>query len=457
MSGNKFFNFQNNDQYNNNNNFVSPNSQQNQSFVAGSMVSADYNNQNMNNNVSGYDPMRQMPQQRNNGNNNFNNGRPDQGNLINESFLNNQSRGNQPMNNNMQRPPQMNNMQPVNNRPPQMNNRPQPVNNMQQPMQRPNPQMQRPNQPMQAPQQPVQQPVQRPVQQPVQPPVQQPATIKPNLNNNQAPAQNTQVAINASKEKTEAIKANNGPNPLDNNKNPIPVNPVADGPATENTEKLDRYMVSPSECLHVVRGMLFKPGTTLVDSANKFRSIKSGLLFTIYFMVITAVLCIVGGALSSIFVKTYSNVLESFSISIDINGFKTHNYLEDLFNMVILNYVPIIIMSLAFYLASFLNSRGLSLGSYFTIINIAFLPFLVMYNLLFRLACVLSDTIGFILLFASFIYTLVLLIVGIGDSLKFDSINTKIFYFVISISVSIGIIFIITIYVFFDGISPFVL
>ncbi len=446
MSGNKFFNFQKDDQYNNS--FVPANGQQNESYVASSMVSADFNRQNMNNNNSGYDPMRQMPQ-RGNGNNNFNNMRPDQGNLINESFFNNNQqmqRPNQPMNNMQQRPPQMNN-QMNNNRPqPMNNNRPQPMNNMQQPMQRPNQSM------------PVNQQPQRPPQQPIQAPIHQQATIKPNLNNNQPNNnQNAQVAINTTKEKSEAIKANNAPNPLDNNKNPIPVNPVADGPAKENTEKLDRYMISPSECLHVIRSMLFKPGTTLVDSANKYRSIKSGLLFTVYFMIITAVLCIIGGALSSIFVKTYSNVLESFSISIDFNGFKTHNYLEDLFNMVILNYVPIIIMTLAFYLSSFLNSKGLSLGSYFTIINISFLPFLIVYNLFFRVACVLSDTLGFILLFASVVYTLVLSIVGVGDSLKFDSLNVKIFYFVISISVSIGILFILAIYIFFDGISPFVL
>jgi len=431
MSGNKFFNFEKNNQ-SDDNRFVSPAAQQNQTFVAGSMPNNNFNNQNMmNNNMnnSGYDPMKQMPRN--------NNMMPDQGNIINTSFM-----SNQPMNNNMQRPmnqPMM--QQPMNNNMQMQNNMPK--NNMQ---------------PVQGNMQPVP---------PVNVPIQQP-TIKPNLNGIQNPVQNNpapvnnqqnnnQVAINTTKDKAEAVKANNGPDPLDNGKNPIPVNPVAEGPKDVDLEKLDRYMVSPKECLGVIKNMLFKPGTTIIDCANKYRSLKSGLLFTLYFMIITAVLCLIGGAISSIFVKTYSNVLETFSISIDFNGIKNHNYLEDLFVMLFINYLPIIIMSLTYYLASFINSKGLSLGSYLSIVNIAFIPFLVIYNLVFRLVGLLSDSIAIIVLFGSVVYTIILSIIGIGDNLRFDNINIKIWYFLICLTVSFAIIFILAIFVFFDGVSPFVL
>ena len=407
MAGSKFFNIE---KSNDNNKFITQ-VPQNETFVASSMVSPNYNQPQ--NNVTGYDPMRQMPQ-------NSNNMMPNQGNLIQQPFMNQM--------------PQNNSMKPV-----------------------------------QAPQpQPMQQPVQQPIQQPVQQPV-APATIKPNFGNPapqqpvkqpvqqpvQQPVKNdAQVAINASKEKVEEAKANTGPNPLDNGKNPIPVNPVADGPKDEDLEKLDRYMVSPGECLSVIKNMLFKPGTTIIECANKFRSLKSGLLFTLYFMIISAIICLIGGAISSIFVKTYNNVLETFSISIDFNGITTHNYLDDLFAIIFLNYIPIVLLSIIFYLVSFLNSKGLSLGSYLSIVNIAFIPFLVVYNLFFKLACVMSDTIGIILLVGSILYTIMLTIIGIGDNLKFDSINIKIWYFLISLTVCFALMFILAIYVFFDGISP---
>ena len=155
-----------------------------------------------------------------------------------------------------------------------------------------------------------------------------------------------------------------------------------------------------------------------------------------------------------LFVKTYNNVLETFSISIDFNGITTHNYLDDLFAIIFLNYIPIVLLSIIFYLVSFLNSKGLSLGSYLSIVNIAFIPFLVVYNLFFKLACVMSDTIGIILLVGSILYTIMLTIIGIGDNLKFDSINIKIWYFLISLTVCFALMFILAIYVFFDGISP---
>ena len=294
---------------------------------------------------------------------------------------------------------------------------------------------------------------QQPVQQPANPTqnstimqqvpvgsINNPSTIKPNLEqlaNIEALDENVQKA-----------------DPLENGKNEIPVNPVATGDVIDY-EKYERYIISPFEFIRNLTKMIFKPGSTLIEGANKYRSLKNGILNTLFMTILTIVFCLIGSFIAAMFVKVYNSGTESFHVVFNISNITQYNYIKDVINAILANMLPIIGISLVFYLMSFLNSKGLSLGSYLAIVNYSFIPFIVCYNVLFYLISLFSATIAFALLFACGGFTLVLIIIAISESLKFDNLNIKMYYFCSSLGIIFALLFILVIYIYFDGVIPF--
>ena len=178
-------------------------------------------------------------------------------------------------------------------------------------------------------------------------------------------------------------------------------------------------------------------------------------MFTLYILVISVLSTLLGSVLSSIFIKEYNTVLENFTVNIDLKGFLRHDYLTDIKMALLFTVVPIILFAVVYYLMSFLNSKGLSIGSYLVIVNLSFVPYIFIYTIAFSLVALLASTLAYILLIASMAFSVALSLIAISECLKFDNINLKMYYFCASLGIIFALIFVLVLLIYFDGVIPF--
>lgn len=233
-------------------------------------------------------------------------------------------------------------------------------------------------------------------------------------------------------------------NPLNNANNPIPLNPIAEEKNIYIEELPNNVKANIFSVIGMMFGMLLTPGTTIIKNAKKYRSTTKAILITIWLTIISIILCIGTRILVGSFNKTYSAVTGTYNINLNFsNIFSLENYKEYLIITFLISFIAILVMSLIYYASSFLNSKGVPLGSYIMVSNLALIPFIVGVTILYPITNLVSTYIGFLVLIFTFLYTLVSLLIGINEILTFKSINRKILYNILNLSVVILIMIII--------------
>jgi hypothetical protein len=235
-------------------------------------------------------------------------------------------------------------------------------------------------------------------------------------------------------------------NPLENDKNPIPVNPVA--PVEEKVEfgddEDDTDLTAKANifaAIGIIIGMILMPGTTIVDNAKKFRSMSKAISITIWVSLVSLVACAATRLLVGAFNKSYNAVTGAYSIYLDFsNMFNFDNYITYLVITVFVAVICVVVLSLVYYGSSFLNSKGVRYGTYLVVSNLSLIPVIATVSVLYPIFNLLSGYLGIAVLVFSFLYSLITLLMGMNAVLKFSTVNKEILYHVLNLSLSIIII-----------------
>ena len=147
----------------------------------------------------------------------------------------------------------------------------------------------------------------------------------------------------------------------------------------------------------------------------------------------------------------YVTEIHGFIGQIENNGV-IEDYAYYLITAVVISGVSILIISLIYYISSFFNNKGVSLGEYLIITNVSFIPLLLGFSVLLPVGCLFHNYLGYALLGISLIYTLVCFISGINQALSFSSVNRKIIYNAFNLSVIFIAIAVVVYYIYFSGV-----
>lgn len=189
-------------------------------------------------------------------------------------------------------------------------------------------------------------------------------------------------------------------------------------------------------------GMVFSPGTTIINNSKKYKDVGKSLTITLWITVLSLLLCVGSRIIFGAFVKNYNAVTGFSSISFNLsNVMNLSNYIEYLIITFIVSFGTIIITSLCYYASSFINSKGVHMGTYFMVSNLAVVPLIVGVLVLYPGLSLISDDLGLIGLLFAFLYTIVSFLIGISEVLKFKSINNKVLYNVLNLTVIITIMY----------------
>lgn len=186
----------------------------------------------------------------------------------------------------------------------------------------------------------------------------------------------------------------------------------------------------------IILGMLVKPGTTMLNNAKKFKKMNKALSILAWIAVIFLVLCIGVRVVVGSFARTYSSLTDSYKLVFDpARIFDLSNYVEYIIIAAVLSVVGVLLVALIYYASSFLNSKGVHFATYLIVSNLGMIPLISGSLILYPIASIFSGYLGLAVLILSFLTTVIVLLIGMNEVLKFKSLNNQIFYHVLNLSV----------------------
>lgn len=233
--------------------------------------------------------------------------------------------------------------------------------------------------------------------------------------------------------------------PLNNANNPIPVNPVAPKEEVVEEELPEDVKANLFSAIGMMFGMIVKPGTTIIKNSKRYRSISKALVVTLWISVLSIILCMAARIVVGMFHVNYNSVTGQAAVSLNfVNMFDLENYTPYLLVSFIMSFGAICIASLVYYASSFLNSKGVHMGTYFMVSCLAMVPVIMGVLVVYPIINVFSPYIALFVFVFTLLYTLISFYIGMNEVLKFKSVDKRILYNVINLS----LIFIIIVVVF---------
>lgn len=232
--------------------------------------------------------------------------------------------------------------------------------------------------------------------------------------------------------------------PLNNASNPVPVNPVAPKEEVVEEELPEDVKANLFSAIGMMFGMFFTPGTTIIKNSKKYKSITKAMTVTLWISLVSIILCMVARIVVGMFSVKYNSVTGSSTVSLTfINMFDLDNYTPYLLVAFIMSFGAITIAALVYYASSFLNSKGVHMGTYFMVSSLAMVPVIVGVLVLYPIINIFSQYAAILVFVFTFLYTLISFFIGMNEVLTFGNINRRILYNVINLSLIFMIIVIV--------------
>lgn len=216
--------------------------------------------------------------------------------------------------------------------------------------------------------------------------------------------------------------------PLNNANNPIPVNPVAVDVVVDDSDAQKAktgFFVNIGMCI----SLFFKPATTIVENTKKYRLTNKAFSVYLWMNVLALLSCIVSRLILGNFVKVLSPVTGRYSIQFNMGRMMMlDNYLGWLIATLCISCVLVLLIALVYYACSFMNSKGISFGTYLMLATIGSVPIVVGLLVLMPVGALISTYFGLILFIISFLYGYLIFITGVINVLNFKNVDSLLRY-----------------------------
>lgn len=233
--------------------------------------------------------------------------------------------------------------------------------------------------------------------------------------------------------------------PLNNANNPIPVNPVAPVETYVEEELPENVKANIFSVIGMMFGMITKPGTTIIKNSKKYKSFNKAIMVTLLVGILSVIICMAARMVVGCFSVSYDAVTGASKPMFNMNGlFDINNYVPYITVSLVMSYGSIVVSSLVYYASSFLNSKGIPIGTYFMVSSLAMVPLIIGVLALFPIAAIFSGYFAVLIFVFTFMYTLISFFIGMNEILTFESIDKRILYNIINLS----IIFVIIVLIF---------
>ena len=218
-------------------------------------------------------------------------------------------------------------------------------------------------------------------------------------------------------------------------------NPVYVPEEKETTEEeLPTINVGPFSTLKLLFESIFKPASKLPKNAKALDdAIDSGKL-VIFTTIYVVILAIIGAVVGGFFVKRYDIATGLYNTYLDFGNVINVKFVDVILSAGAVSLLLTLVTAIVYYIISFFRSKGVTLGSYISLCDMALFPLYFGIFVLYPIFSIFSYFAGFFILIISFIFSLLTLFNGITSMIKFDKENNKIFYNIFTMSIVVLIL-----------------
>lgn len=189
-------------------------------------------------------------------------------------------------------------------------------------------------------------------------------------------------------------------------------------------------------------GVLFRPGTTIVEKTKRYDKTKTGLFVYLVFSTITFIVYICTIAIKSCFIQVYNIASEKYTPVLDFGQLQYLDYFKLITEAALISYGILLILIIVYYIASFITNRGISFGRYLVVITLSLSPFLILTCAASPIVSIYNSTFGSWLLVFGIAYSLIILLCTLNDIIEFKNTNQKIVYHSVILLICFAIVYV---------------
>ena len=236
--------------------------------------------------------------------------------------------------------------------------------------------------------------------------------------------------------------------PLNNATNPVPVNPTS--PEVDDDiiffDEEEGVKTDVVTVMKMMFGILLKPATVIGGNVKKYSKMFKSLMLMFWVAMFSLVFCLIGRLIAGAFSTTQNAISGASKISLNFVGlFQQSNYIPYILVTIVISMFAILVVSLVYYLSSFIHSKGVHLAVYIALSSLALVPLILSFTLVYPIVGILSTDIAFIFLLFGLVFSIVILVTGINSIVKYKTKDGKILYNAINLT----IIFSVMIFIFY--------
>ena len=148
------------------------------------------------------------------------------------------------------------------------------------------------------------------------------------------------------------------------------------------------------------------------------------------------VFCLLGRLVAGVFSTTQNDITGATKITLNFSGLlQPSNYIPYVIATLLIGLVAVLVVSLVYYLSSFIHSKGVHLAVYIALSSLALVPLILCFTLIYPIVSIFSTDIAFIFLLFGIVFSIVILITGVNSIVKYKSKDGKILYNAINLAI----------------------
>lgn len=256
--------------------------------------------------------------------------------------------------------------------------------------------------------------------------------ICPNCNSNNIEGSSFCVKCGAN------LKEIQSPQPTQSNHKPLINNPESNIPqqqVVQEAPKIQNSSVGTINYIAFIIAMLQKPFKTFKAEESKLSDTKNSAMITVIIAALMVVINLVKSMISAVFVKTMDYSTFKYTTTVDFSRLKDLNYLE-LIGKNLLIYVAVMAgIALVYYIISMIFKKNANYIKMLSISSISLIPFILLGMIVSPLVGFLWNPLAMVATFLGATYTFLIFINLMDEELVFDSLDEKIYFHTICLTI----------------------
>lgn len=244
-------------------------------------------------------------------------------------------------------------------------------------------------------------------------------------NNNSSVQLESQIQQNFTRLETDSTIQNSINNTQINDKNDIQT--INSKPIVSNSISLNYFMY--------IISVLLRPFKRFKEEENKLCNTKIAIIFSSIIAVTMMLINLIKSIIYSIFVKSMDYSTFQYKTTIDFSRLKNLDYISLIVKNLLIYAGIIACIALVYYLVGLIFKKSVNYIKLLSISATSLLPYIVLGMIVSPILNKIWEPLSIVTAVVGFVYSILIFLNLVNDDLKFDNVDSKIYFHLICLSI----------------------